>query len=73
VRTADVEVDSQEIMNFAAKIYDLKPSSAVFIAIPKLDEEAAKLAHSYGIIAIEATDMAEAGKRLKELECCIIK
>ncbi|MEM3088922.1 MAG: hypothetical protein QXP20_07400 [Candidatus Bathyarchaeia archaeon] len=73
VRTADIVVDSQEIMNFAAKIFDLKPSSAVFIAIPKLDEEAAKLANSYGIIVIEAIDIAEAVKRLEELKHYIIK
>jgi predicted Mrr-cat superfamily restriction endonuclease len=72
-RTADIAVNSQEIMNFAAKIFDLKPSSAVFIAIPKLDEAAAKLANSYGITVIEATDIAEAVKQLEELKSSIIK
>jgi hypothetical protein len=72
-RTADIAVNSQEIMNFAAKIFDLKPSSAVFIAIPKLDEAAAKLANSYGITVIEAADIAEAVKQLEELKSSIIK
>jgi hypothetical protein len=63
--TEDV-VSEQPVIALFAKIYDVSPGMAYLIAIPKLNDNARKMAELYNIRAIEATNQKEAINRLKE-------
>jgi hypothetical protein len=59
-------VSEQPIIALFAKIYDVSPATAYLIAIPKLNDNARKMAELYNIRAIEATNPKEAINSLKE-------
>jgi len=63
--TEDV-VSEQPVIALFAKIYDVAPDSAFLIAIPKLNENAKKMAELYNIKVIEARDSKEVTKALKD-------
>jgi len=59
-------VSEQPVIALFAKIYDVAPDSAFLIAIPKLNENAKKMAELYNIKVIEARDSKEVMKALKD-------
>jgi hypothetical protein len=59
-------VSEQPVIALFAKIYDVSPETAYLIAIPKLNDNARKMAELYNIRAIEATNPKEAINSLKE-------
>jgi transcription elongation factor Elf1 len=63
--TEDI-VSEQPVIALFAKIYDVAPDSAFLIAIPKLNENAKKMAELYNIKVIEAKDSKEVMKALKD-------
>jgi hypothetical protein len=63
--TEDI-VSEQPVIALFAKIYDVVPDSAFLIAIPKLNDNAKKMAELYNIKVIEAKDSKEVMKALKE-------
>jgi transcription elongation factor Elf1 len=63
--TEDI-VSEQPVIALFAKIYDVAPDSAFLIAIPKLNDNAKKMAELYNIKVIEAKDSKEVMKALKE-------
>jgi transcription elongation factor Elf1 len=63
--TEDI-VSEQPVIALFAKIYDVAPDSAYLIAIPKLNDNAKKMAELYNIKVIEARDSKEVMKALKE-------
>ncbi|MGB9683722.1 MAG: hypothetical protein ACPL1Z_02195 [Candidatus Bathyarchaeales archaeon] len=63
--TEDI-VSEQPVIALFAKIYDVSPENAYLIAIPKLNENAKKMAELYNIKVIEAKDAKEVMKALKE-------
>jgi transcription elongation factor Elf1 len=63
--TEDI-VSEQPVIALFAKIYDVAPDSAFLIAIPKLSENAKKMAELYNIKVIEARDSKEVMKALRD-------
>ena len=63
--TEDI-VSEQPVIALFAKIYDVSPESAYLIAIPKLNDNAKKMAELYNIKVIEARDSKEVMKALKD-------
>ena len=63
--TEDI-VSEQPVIALFAKIYDVSPDSAYLIAIPKLNDNAKKMAELYNIKVIEARDSKEVMKALKD-------
>ncbi|MEM3579949.1 MAG: hypothetical protein QXH40_04590 [Candidatus Bathyarchaeia archaeon] len=63
--TEDV-VSEQPVIALFAKIYDVAPDAAFLIAIPKLNDNAKKMAELYNIKVIEARDSKEVMKALKD-------
>jgi hypothetical protein len=59
-------VSEQPVIALFAKIYDVSPDSAYLIAIPKLNENAKKMAELYNIKVIEARDAKEVMKALRD-------
>jgi hypothetical protein len=59
-------VSEQPVIALFAKIFDVSPEKAFLIAIPKLSENAKKMAELYSIHTIEAKNQTEAVKALKE-------
>jgi hypothetical protein len=59
-------VSEQPVIALFAKIFDVSPAMAYLIAIPKLNDNARKMAELYNIRAIEATNQEEAINCLKE-------
>jgi transcription elongation factor Elf1 len=59
-------VSEQPVIALFAKIYDVAPDSAFLIAIPKLSENAKKMAELYNIKVIEARDSKEVMKTLRD-------
>jgi hypothetical protein len=64
--STDNAVSEQPVIALFAKIFDVSPASAYLIAIPRLNENAMKMAELYNIQAIEAKNQEEAISRLKE-------
>jgi hypothetical protein len=58
-------VSEQPVIALFAKIFDVLPDKAFLVAIPKLSENAQKMAELYNIQAIEARNQAEAVTLLK--------
>ncbi|MEM1563342.1 MAG: hypothetical protein QW161_01545 [Candidatus Bathyarchaeia archaeon] len=59
-------VSEQPVIALFAKIYDVAPDSAFLIAIPKLSENAKKMAELYNIKVVEARDSKEVMKALRD-------
>ncbi|MEM0096212.1 MAG: hypothetical protein QXL77_04615 [Candidatus Bathyarchaeia archaeon] len=59
-------VMEQPVIALFAKMYDVSPEHAFLVAIPKLSENAKKMAELYNIKVIEAKDAKEVMKSLKE-------
>jgi len=59
-------VSEQPVIALFAKIFDVSPERAYLIAIPKLSENAKKMAELYNIHAIEAKNQDEAIASLRE-------
>jgi transcription elongation factor Elf1 len=64
--TAEGSVSEQPVIALFAKIFDVSPDKAFLIAIPKVNENAKKMAELYNIRAIEAKSPDEAIALLKE-------
>jgi hypothetical protein len=64
--STDNVVSEQPVIALFAKIYDVSPDAAYLIAIPKLNDNARKMAELYNIQAIEAKNQKEAIDSLKE-------
>ncbi|MEM2385365.1 MAG: hypothetical protein QXO67_00120 [Candidatus Bathyarchaeia archaeon] len=56
----------QPVIALFAKMYDVSPENAFLVAIPRLGENAKKMAELYNIKVIEARDAKEVMKALKE-------
>ena len=54
IATAEENVSEQPIIALFAKIFDVSPEKAYLIAVPKINENAKKMAELYNIQAIEA-------------------
>jgi hypothetical protein len=65
IATAEVSVTEQPIIALFAKIFDVTPEKAFLIAVPKINENAKKMAELYNIRAIEAKNPDEAVAVLK--------
>ena len=59
-------VTEQPVFALFAKTFDISPSKAYLIAIPKLTETAVKMAELYGIVTVEAKKPADAVILFKE-------
>jgi hypothetical protein len=66
IATAENSVSEQPIIALFAKIFDVSPEKAYLIAIPKVNDNAKKMAELYNIQAIEANNPDEAVLALKE-------
>ncbi len=66
IATAENSVSEQPIIALFAKIFDVSPDKAYLIAIPKINDNAKKMAELYNIKAIEAKNPDEAVAALKE-------
>jgi len=64
--SADKAVTEQPVIALFAKIYDVSPNAAYLIAIPRLNDNARKMAELYNIQAVEGKDQKEAIESLKE-------
>jgi hypothetical protein len=64
--STDNVVSEQPVIALFAKIFDVSPDSAYLIAIPRLNDNARKMAELYNIQAIEAKNPKEAISSLKE-------
>ncbi len=66
IATAEETVSEQPIIALFAKIFDVLPEKAFLIAVPKINENAKKMAELYNIRAIEAKNPDEAVAVLKK-------
>lgn len=64
--SADDVVSEQPVIAMFAKIFDVAPSKAYLIAVPKVNDNCRKMARLYKIELIEAKDQNEAIKALKD-------
>jgi len=64
--STDDQVSEQPVIALFAKIFDVSPDKAYLIAIPKINDNAKKMAELYNIQIIEAKSLKEAIKALKE-------
>jgi hypothetical protein len=64
--STDTAVSEQPVIALFAKIFDVTPDKAFLIAIPKLSENAKKMAELYNIQAVEANSPTEALAKMKE-------
>jgi hypothetical protein len=66
IATSDTVVSEQPVISLFAKIFDVSPEKACLVAIPKLSENAKKMAELYKIVAIEAASFEEAVAQVKQ-------
>lgn len=66
IATAETTVSEQPIIALFAKIFDVTPEKAYLIAVPKLNDNAKKMAELYNIQAVEAKNPDEAVAVLKQ-------
>ncbi len=66
IAVAESTVSEQPIIALFAKIFDVSPEKAYLIAIPKINDNAKKMAELYSIRAIEAKTPEEAVESLRE-------
>jgi transcription elongation factor Elf1 len=64
---AEDEVTEQPVIALFAKIYDVSPSQACLIAIPKINENGKRMAKLYSINLIEAKNQTEAVDGLRTI------
>ena len=64
--STDNVVSEQPVIALFAKIFDVSPDAAYLIAIPRLNDNARKMAELYNIRAVEAKNQKEAINSLKE-------
>lgn len=64
--SAENVVSEQPVIAMFAKIFDVSPNGAYLIAIPRLNDNARKMAELYNIQTIEAKNQKEAIDKLKE-------
>ena len=64
--STDNIISEQPVIALFAKIFDVSPDTAYLIAMPKLNDNARKMAELYNIQAIEAKNQKEAIDNLKE-------
>ena len=64
--STDNIVSEQPVIALFAKVFDVSPHRAYLIAIPKINENAKKMAELYNIQVIEAKDQEEVISALKE-------
>lgn len=60
------DVGSEAVIGFFAKKVDVNPEHAILIAMPRLTEEAGKLAGVYGIETVEGRDLQEVVMQLRD-------
>jgi hypothetical protein len=65
IATAESSVSEQPLIALFAKIFDVSPEKAYLIAIPRINDNAKKMAELYNIRAIEAKNPDEAVAVLK--------
>jgi transposase-like protein len=58
-KTADSQVPDQFLIAMFAKVIDVNPKLAFFVAMPNVSENTKALAKNYGIIVIEGNTLAE--------------
>jgi transposase-like protein len=66
IATAETTVSEQPLIALFAKIFDVTPEKAYLIAVPKLNDNAKKMAELYNIQAVEAKNPDEAVAALKQ-------
>lgn len=59
IASSDSEVGEGEVVEFFAKVLDVRPAKAVLVAVPRLSEGALRLAEFYGIATAEGRDAGE--------------
>ncbi len=64
--STDNVVSEQPVIALFAKIFDVSPKKAYLIAIPRLNNDARRMAELYNILTIEAKNQKEAIDSLKE-------
>ncbi|UCD72810.1 MAG: hypothetical protein JSW01_04985, partial [Candidatus Bathyarchaeota archaeon] len=67
VTTGPTERDPRPVLSFFAKTYDVPAEREVLIAIPRLPEDARKLAETYGIEYMEVETTEEILKNMPAL------
>jgi len=65
IASGTAEIGSEFVVSYFAKIFDVAPHRSVLIALPKLAEEARKLAGLYGLEVVEGESLEEVLKRLR--------
>ncbi|HYY91028.1 MAG TPA: hypothetical protein VE955_03495 [Candidatus Dormibacteraeota bacterium] len=66
VIASEKEIDEVPVASLYAKVFDVAPSQAILVAIPRLTERAKKLASLYRISVIEADNSQQAAERIKD-------
>lgn len=61
---SDHEIGTEQILSLYARAVDVGAYGLLLAAIPGLSEDARKVAESYGIVYVEAEDLASASERL---------
>lgn len=61
---SDHEISTEQVLSLYAKAVDIGAYGLLLAAIPRLSEDAQKVAESYGIICVEAEDLTSAAERL---------
>jgi transcription elongation factor Elf1 len=64
--TAENSVAEQPVIALFAKVFDVSPDKAFLVAIPKINDNAKKMAELYNIRTVEAKNPTEAVVSLKE-------
>ena len=59
-------VSEQPVIALFAKIFDVSPEKAFLVAVPKLNDNARKIAELYNIQAVEAKSQADVVKALSK-------
>lgn len=60
-------ISEQPVIGLFAKIFDVSPDNAYLVAVPKMSENAKKMAQLYKINVVEAKNEKDATKALKEM------
>lgn len=61
------EISREAVLNFFAKLYDVKSDHAILVAMPRLSADAQKLANLYSIEYIEGETIEEVVNKLRKL------
>jgi hypothetical protein len=64
--SGEATISEQPVIGLFAKIFDVSPDKAYLVAMPKISENAKKMAQLYKIHVVEAKNEKEATKGLKE-------